>query len=276
MPTVRLIRVPRSFVACLSASVAAHGTALFVTLGTPAPPRPQLAIPTLPVPPASPLVSGDSFEIPVDEAFDEPGQSRAHAASPAAQSPASPTPSRPQAVTASDLAGHQPRQARPGVSAVRATSGDSNGDPGGGTRFGAVGDRSAVELTTAFTRGFPQAASADPLWVSAPFGRAGTVNVDLILDETGSLVDARATGNASPALAEGLRRTLAFIRSRAFVADARETHLRVSATVSPDQVHDGLHGDVFAIGGSFEGNEGSAFFALAIGRRIDMRVQVVR
>ena len=113
-------------------------------------------------------------------------------------------------------------------------------------------------------------------WISAPFGPAGTVNIDLSLDETGALVDARATGNASPALAEGLRRTLAFIRSRAFVADARTTHLRVSATVSPDQVHDGLHGDVFAIGGSFEGVEGSAFFALAVGRRVDIRVQVVR
>jgi hypothetical protein len=133
-----------------------------------------------------------------------------------------------------------------------------------------------VELTSAFTRGFPQAASADPLWISAPFGPAGTVDVALTLDETGALVDARSSGNPSPALAEGLRRTLAFIRSRAFVADAQETHLRVTATVSPDQVHDGLHGDVFAIGGSFQGGEGSAFFALAIGRRIDLRVRVIR
>jgi hypothetical protein len=48
----------------------------------------------------------------------------------------------------------------------------------------------------------------------------------------------------------------------------------VVATVTPDSVHDGLHGDVFAIGGSFAGGEGSAFFALAIGRRIDVRVHL--
>jgi hypothetical protein len=48
--------------------------------------------------------------------------------------------------------------------------------------------------------------------------------------------------------------------------------LRVSATVSNDSVHDGLHGDVFALGGSFSETEGDAFFALAVGRRIDVRI----
>jgi hypothetical protein len=139
-----------------------------------------------------------------------------------------------------------------------------------------VGDRAAIELTTAFTRGFPQAASADPLWLTAPFGGAGSVDMTLVLDESGRLVDARLGGSPGPALSEGIRRTLAFIRGRSFVADAEETKLRVTATVTPDQVHDGLHGDVFAVGGSFQGGEGSAFFALAIGRRIDVRVQVVR
>ena len=47
----------------------------------------------------------------------------------------------------------------------------------------------------------------------------------------------------------------------------------MSGAISTDAVHDGLHGDVFAIGGSFAGAEGSAFFALAIGRRIDVRVR---
>jgi hypothetical protein len=102
------------------------------------------------------------------------------------------------------------------------------------------------------------------------------VDVELTIDETGALIDTRATGSPSPPLAEGIRRTLALIRARAFVADRAATRLRVTATVSPDQVHDGLHGDVFAIGGSFEGREGNAFFALAVGRRVDVRVEVVR
>jgi hypothetical protein len=51
------------------------------------------------------------------------------------------------------------------------------------------------------------------------------------------------------------------------------TRLRIIAKVAPDEVHDGLHGEVFAIGGSFGTAQGSAFFALAIGRRIDVQVQ---
>ena len=51
------------------------------------------------------------------------------------------------------------------------------------------------------------------------------------------------------------------------------TKLRIVATIGADSVHDGLHGDVFAIGGSFAEGEGSAFFALNVGRRIDLRVR---
>jgi hypothetical protein len=133
-----------------------------------------------------------------------------------------------------------------------------------------------VEVATAFTRGFPQAASADPLWLAAPLGSAGTVEVTLTLGDDGALEGTRTSGSPGDALAEGVRRTVALIRARAFVADRKETRLRVTATVSTDEVHDGLHGEVFAIGGSFEKGEGSGFFALAVGRRIDLRVEVVR
>ena len=154
---------------------------------------------------------------------------------------------------------------------------DSPGEGASTGTFGAVGDRAATALAAAFTRAFPQAASADSQWVTAPFGSAGTVDVDLTIDEQGALVSARREGgSAGAALSEGLRRTLALIRARTFVADGRVTRLRVTATVTPDQVHDGLHGEVFAIGGSFEAGEGSAFFALAVGRRIDIHVRALR
>ena len=70
----------------------------------------------------------------------------------------------------------------------------------------------------------------------------------------------------------GIQRTLALIRGRAFTARGATTRLRVTGRVSPDEVHDGFHGDVFAIGRSFTAREGSAFFALAIGRRVDIRI----
>jgi hypothetical protein len=138
--------------------------------------------------------------------------------------------------------------------------------------FGATGERGSVDLATAFTRGFPQAASADPAWARAPLGDAGHAIVVLEIDASGALVSSRVEGHPSPALRAGIDRTMALLSARAFTASRPVTRLELSAHVSPDEVHDGLHGDVFAIGGSFEKDVGSAFFALAIGRRIDLRV----
>jgi hypothetical protein len=138
--------------------------------------------------------------------------------------------------------------------------------------YGAVGDRSAADLATAFTRAFPQAASADPAWRTASFGSTGDADVILTLDATGHIEASAIAGAPSAALASGIGRTLALIHGRPFVAKSRVTKLHVIGHVSTDSVHDGLHGDVFAIGGSYVGNEGNAFFALAIGRRIDLRV----
>jgi hypothetical protein len=142
--------------------------------------------------------------------------------------------------------------------------------------FGATNERASVDLATAFTRGFPQAASADPAWANAPYGSAGDATVVLEIDEAGALISSRVEGSPSPAFRAGLTRTLALIHSRAFTANRAVTRLHVAAHVSPDLVHDGLHGEVFAIGGSFDAWQGSAFFALAIGRRIDLKVTEAR
>jgi len=97
--------------------------------------------------------------------------------------------------------------------------------------------------------------------------------VSLFIDESGHLEGTQVLGSPSPALASAIRRTIALIKARPFLAKGKTTKLHLSASVSADAVHDGLHGDVFAIGGSYAGGEGSAFFALAIGRRIDVRVR---
>lgn len=138
--------------------------------------------------------------------------------------------------------------------------------------FGAEGDRSATDLSTTFTRAFPQTASADASWASAPMGATGAVDVILTIDDEGNLVGSDIRGGTSPALHRGIERTLVLMKHRVFTARARTTTLRVSAVVSVDAVHDGLHGDVFALGGSFTATEGNAFFALAIGRRIDVKI----
>ncbi len=144
--------------------------------------------------------------------------------------------------------------------------------------FGAVGVRYATDLATTFTRGFPQAASADAIWAGAPFGAAGTATVSLGIDESGRLTSSSVTGSPSPALRRGIDRTLVLLAGRTFTARGAITKLRITARVSPNDVHDGLHGDVFALsGGSFAGDTGMAFFALpgANARRVDVELRLV-
>lgn len=205
---------------------------------------------------------GDSFEIPAPSSEDVGRDPGADLPTEAAEPPPR------------QVGGERPptaTNAAKGSTRAEGSPSERGAGASGGT-FGAKGDRASIDLATAFTRGFPQAASADPAWTIAPYGPAGTATVVLEIDDTGALVSSRIEGSPSDAFRAGLLRTLALIHTRAFTATRRVTRLLVTAQVSPDRVHDGLHGEVFAIGGSFEALQGSAFFALAIGRRIDVRV----
>jgi hypothetical protein len=177
---------------------------------------------------------------------------------------------------------------RPGKSAVPARRPTRVGSRGPATGeahpppalFGAVGVRYATDLATTFTRAFPQAASADAIWNSASFGSAGTADVTLVLDDGGHLASHTIAGSPSPALRRGIDRTLLLMGPRAFTAHGATTRLRVTARVTSDVVHDGLHGDVFALsGGSFSGDLGTAFFTLpgagGPGRRIDVELRLL-
>ncbi len=221
-------------------------------------------------------LSGDTFEVPTDAVPDVTEETVAGAGAAPIDEIDGDEAHRPAAPHRAAASKVSPRR---GLATVAGAEVRGGGSPASGSEallFGALGDRSAAPLEQAFTRAFPQAASADPSWLSTPFGSAGTVDVELTLDEQGSLVHARVVGGQpSAALSEGLRRTLALIRARSFVAAGRRTRLRIAATVTPDQVHDGLHGDVFAIGGSFAGGEGNGFFALAAGRRVDIRLRAL-
>ena len=175
-------------------------------------------------------------------------------------------------------------------SAPRASSRRSAYQPIGNvpSLFGAVGERSATDLVATFVRAFPQAASADPIWSSAPLGAAGT-NVALVLDDAGHLARIAVAGSTTTppltdvpsALRRGIDRTLGILGGRLFTSRGALTRLRIAARLSRDEVHDGLHGDVFALsGGSFSGEVGSAFFALPStagpGRRVDVEFRILR
>jgi hypothetical protein len=146
--------------------------------------------------------------------------------------------------------------------------------------FGAVGVRFASDLATTFTRAFPQAGSADRIWSSVPFGSAGRAEVTLVLDDDGRLARSGIDGSPSAALRTSVERTLVLLGTREFTARGAVTRLRVTARVSRDDVHDGLHGDVFALSaGSFSGDVGAAFFALppsgGPGRRVDVEIRLL-
>jgi hypothetical protein len=225
-----------------------------------APPRAQPTPAPVPAPPAT-TFAGDTFELPAPEVSGGEGE---------------PAPVRAEQAATRDREGEreQKRHARPARSGAAASASEgARASEGSSGLYGAVADRSAADLATAFTRGFPQAASADPAWRTAPLGPLGTATVVLTLSESGTVEHVDVQGAPSAALANGIRRTLALLGSRPLTARGKTTRLVVTGAVTADQVHDGLHGEVFAIGGSFTGGEGNAFFALAIGRRIDLHVR---
>jgi hypothetical protein len=133
--------------------------------------------------------------------------------------------------------------------------------------FGAVGDRSAVDIIVAFKQAFPQAESGDPIWNQVPFGSVGTIDVELDLDDTGHLVATHTSEQGSAPLHQAVLRTLALIGARSFTAKSLTTKLRITGRVSPDEVHDGY----FAIGN----DERTSYFELPSGRRVDVTVSAI-
>jgi hypothetical protein len=169
-----------------------------------------------------------------------------------------------------------------GVTAPRprrsiATRGDRSGAPEAPPplTYGAMGDRSASSVIVAVARGFPQAASTDPVWRAVPFGDAGDAVLEVDLDPDGSLVRWSLGPGASPALRQAMVRTMAFVGGRAFLARGPVTKLRLTARVSADAVRDGTDA-VYAIHSEHEGDHASAFFSLTSGRRIDLTIRAVK
>ena len=261
--------VHRALIGTLGISLAVHGAVAAVFF------LPRL-VPVAHMIDPPPQNAGETFELPAPESADTPLSNAAP--SPDTNAPPAPVeapdaPNRPPPLHRAKAAARPSREGRP--SAGRAEPAPTDGAPGarGAQTFGALGDRSAADLSRAFTRDFPQAASGDPTWISAPLGAAGDATVTLTLDDSGHIADVQVSGNVGGPLAAGIRRTVTLLKGRPFVARTRITKLRIVATLSADTVHDGLHGEVFAIGGSFAEGEGAAFFALNVGRRIDLRVR---
>lgn len=224
----------------------------------------------------APMMAGETFELPAPDtqlaplvnASPSPDDVGQAAPSEAADAPAKPMPPK-----VGKHAARPSNAGRPSAGRTAAGDGDTEGSSSSGLTFGATGDRSATDLLTAITHGFAQGASGDPAWRSAPLGSAGDATLTITLGEDGHIESTAISGNPSAALSSGIHRTMALIKGRPFVAKGKVTKLRVSATVSNDAVHDNSGSDVFAIGRSVAGGEGHGWFALSVGRRIDLRVR---
>jgi hypothetical protein len=217
-------------------------------------------------------LAGDTLDVepsptPPDD-FDDPVTSPSLGAAPAAIR--APSPPSPASMSAASR-----------TSAAASATNASAAAPAHTAQFGAVGVRFASDLATTFTRAFPQAASADPVWSATSFGSVSSTDITLVLDEEGHLARSAIGGSPSSALRRGIERTLALLGTgRAFTAHGAVTRIRITARVTRDDIHDGLHGDVFALsGGSFAGDVGTAFFALppsnGPGRRIDVELRLL-
>ncbi len=140
--------------------------------------------------------------------------------------------------------------------------------------YGALGDRSAADVMVSIARGFPQAASTDPIWKTVAFGDAGSAILEIEIEPDGTLARWSLGQGASAALRQAFARTMAFIGSRTFLARSAVTKLRVTARVSTDAVRDGADA-VYAIHSEHEGQRASAYFSLSSGRRIDLTIAPV-
>ncbi len=220
-----------------------------------------------PAPPPIPALSGETFDLGAGEATDETAEpAPAAAATPAV--PPLPEATAEQAAAGSSGGPPPSRPLREKASTGEAPTADVPPAP---SLYGAVGERSAVDLVPAFQRAFAQTASADPSWQAAPLGSVSKASLVVVLDETGHISGSSLGGSAAPALASSVQRTLALLSHRPFVARGARTTLQLSSQVTADTAHDGLHGDRFALGVG-----ATAWFALPSGRRIDLHVTAGR
>jgi hypothetical protein len=274
--TWRKMRVP--FPLAVGLSLVGHAAIAFAWLH----PHVQAEVPTADVH-ATPL-TGESFDVSAtDESGDTPVDPSSGNAGGSSESPTATATAAASGDEAADgltvervapkPSGKTSVNAAASAPASSATSAAAEAAP---ASFGAVGERGAVEIVPFFQRAFVQMASADPVWTKASFGTAGSTTLTLTIDGSGHLTGSNLGAGAGAALASSIARTLPLLAHRSFTAKGARSVLNLTAHVSPDAVHDGLHGNVFAIGvtsADGSGASGTAWFSLTSGRRINLTIR---
>ncbi|HEY6560539.1 MAG TPA: hypothetical protein VI072_24820 [Polyangiaceae bacterium] len=152
--------------------------------------------------------------------------------------------------------------------------------------FGAEGLPSGVRrLAIAFIRAVPAATSRDPIWSSLPVGDAGSVRVEVRVNEVGHIVHTETLGPTPAAehLARLLQRTVLLLQSGRFAVSGVSAGdlevFRIDVQVSMREPAEGFEtGQVVRLG--FEPPDargrGKAFFTLGSGRHVEAAIRVER
>jgi hypothetical protein len=143
-----------------------------------------------PAAPPVPALKGETFDLGAGEATDETVESAAPVAATRATAP----PAEAVAERAPVGSSGGPPPSRPPREKTSTGGSPSAEVPPAPSLYGAVGERSAVDLVPAFQRAFAQTASADPSWQAAPLGSVSKASLVVVLDETGHITGSSLGG----------------------------------------------------------------------------------
>jgi outer membrane biosynthesis protein TonB len=164
--------------------------------------------------------------------------------------------------------------------------GDAGGAPAeASATYGAAG-QAAMErsLAKAFTRAIPAAISRDPIWSELELGPAGSTKIEITIDEEGKIASVEPEWVPPKQLKNLLDRTQILLRSGRFAlsrgegAGTETLELEATISVRPDKVDETANPrDTVQLGFEPPSSEkaGRAFFILASGRQVEIRVKLV-
>jgi hypothetical protein len=198
-----------------------------------------------------------------------------------------PDPSQKSAAAEPSSAAEPPaRSARGESQKPRTDDGDAGGAPAeSAAAYGAAG-QAAMErsLAKAFTRAIPAAVSKDPIWSELELGPAGSSRIEITIDEEGKIASAEPESPPPRQLKRLLDRTLILLRGGRFAlsrgegAGAETLELEATISVRPDKIDETANPrDPVQLGFEPPSSEkaGRAFFILASGRQVEIRVKLV-
>jgi outer membrane biosynthesis protein TonB len=247
------------------------------------PPRPATPAPEPPAPPPRPAAA--QVEPPVAMPAPPPRPAR-----PAPRTPASPPEERAprgEAGEPADVPPPRPRAARPAAAEVASAGAPAASEAAAApapATYGAAGAAASERnLAKAFTRAIPAAVSKDAIWSELPLGPAGKARIEFTVDDEGKIASAEPEEQPEQQLGRLLARTLVLLKSGRFALSSGEKAgtetLELEATISERAASD----DEFAnprdpVHLGFEPpsaeRPGRAFFTLASGRHVEIRVRL--